>query len=173
MDLRKEFQICKERKTLAIFKGEDKPRLFLETANFPPGFFPRGLLNRQSANLMECPGDLYYVHNPIHRKYTMTMRIEAGPLPTRVPEGSASSTLPVPYPPSFCLFAPCCRFFAVHWISRTRINLIRYDTCGFKVLYFKRTIVIMTALIFDSLIILDALTLIMKNKDSVITLIRV
>lgn len=125
VDLETEFEIHEERHQ-PFSKVNLRHVVSQKRFNFPLGFFPRGLLTRQSANLMEYPGDLYYIHSPIHRKYTMTMRIEAGLLPTRVPEGSASSTLPAPCPPSFCLFALRCRFFAVHWISRTRISPTRF-----------------------------------------------
>lgn len=54
VNLRKEFQICEKRHQpflrtkMRRVLSQKRSRL-----NFPPSFFPRGLLNRQSANLME------------------------------------------------------------------------------------------------------------------------
>lgn len=99
------------RKTLA--KDRDAPHRSWETVKtqFSSGLFSARVVKPSECQFNGVPGRSLLHTSPIHRKYTMTVRIEAGPLPTRVPEGSASSTLLAPYPPSFCLFAPRCRFF--------------------------------------------------------------
>lgn len=107
VELKKEFQIYEERhypRTEMRHVVSQKRRSRL---NFPPSFFSRGLLNRQSANLMEYPGDLYYVLV----LYTESTRWRCESRLARCQREFQRVQPLRPYPPSFCLFALHCRFF--------------------------------------------------------------